>query len=79
MNWCAAGLASTIDAPRIYKLERLPRGPLWSDVQRLLVASSGDTPNDIRDHAMLLLLAVYGFAAVKCAISVWTTLTGNRK
>ena len=61
MNWCAAGLASTIDAPRIYKFERLPRGPLWSDVQRLLVASSGDTPNDIRDYAMLLLLAVYGF------------------
>ena len=61
MNWCAAGLANTIDAPRIYKFERLPRGPLWSDVQRLLVASSGDTPNDIRDHAMLLLLTVYGF------------------
>ena len=61
MNWCVQGLANTIDAPRIYKLERLPRGPLWSDVQRLLVASSGDTPNDTRDHAMLLLLAVYGF------------------
>jgi len=61
MNWCIPGLANTIDAPRIYKFERLPRGPLWSDVQRLLVASSGDTPNDIRDHAMLLLLAVYGF------------------
>jgi integrase/recombinase XerD len=24
MNWCAASLASTIDAPRIYKFERLP-------------------------------------------------------
>ena len=61
MNWCVPGLADTIDAPRIYKRERLPRGPLWSDVQRLLVASSRDTPTDIRDHAMLLLLAVYGF------------------
>ncbi|HEY2467796.1 MAG TPA: site-specific integrase, partial [Terracidiphilus sp.] len=37
MNWCVPGLANTIDAPRIYKLERLPRGPLWSDVQRLLL------------------------------------------
>jgi site-specific recombinase XerD len=36
MNWCVPGLANTIEAPRIYKLERLPRGPLWSDVQRLL-------------------------------------------
>lgn len=61
MNWCVPGLANTIDAPRIYKLERLPRGPLWSDVQRLLLASFGETPSDIRDHAMLLLLAVYGF------------------
>ena len=60
-RWCAPDLADTIDAPRIYKLERLPRGPQWSDVQRLLAASSGNAPSDIRDHAMLLLLAVYGF------------------
>lgn len=60
-HWCIPDLAATIDAPRIYRLERLPRGPQWSDVQRLLAASSGDRPSDIRDHAMLLLLTVYGF------------------
>jgi hypothetical protein len=48
-SWCVPDLAGTIDAPRIYRLERLPRGPQWSDVQRLLEASSGSTPNDIRD------------------------------
>ena len=58
-HWCRAGLAA-LDAPRIYRLESLPRGPAWSDVQRLLAACAGDTPNEIRDHAMLLVVAVYG-------------------
>jgi integrase/recombinase XerD len=58
-HWCRAGLA-TLDAPRIYRLESLPRGPAWSDVQRLLAACAGNTPSEIRDHAMLLIIAVYG-------------------
>jgi site-specific recombinase XerD len=60
-RWCRTGLAATIDAPRMYGLERLPRGPAWTDVQRLIRASRGSDPSNIRDHAMLLLLAVYGF------------------
>jgi integrase/recombinase XerD len=58
-HWCRAGLA-TLDAPRIYRLESLPRGPAWSDVQRLLAACAGNAPSEIRDHAMLLIIAVYG-------------------
>ena len=58
-HWCRAGLAA-LDAPRIYRLESLPRGPAWSDVQRLLAACAGNTPSEIRDHAMLLFIAVYG-------------------
>ena len=61
MHWCVKGLAGTIDAPRIYHLERVPRGPAWGDVQRLMVASRGDSATDIRDHAILALLVVYGF------------------
>jgi len=38
---CTEGLAATIDTPRIYRHERLPSGPRWSDVQRLLTASRG--------------------------------------
>lgn len=60
-HWCQPGVAATIDAPRLYSLESLPRGPAWTDVQRLIKASRGSTPTDIRDHAILLLLAVYGF------------------
>lgn len=59
-RWCRSGL-SALDAPRIYRLESLPRGPAWSDVQTLLTSCAGDRPIEIRDHAMLLLIAVYGF------------------
>ena len=60
-GWCRAGLAETIDAPRLYTHERLPQGPQWSEVQRLLDANRGDTVTQIRNYAMLMLLAVYGF------------------
>jgi len=63
-GWCREGLA-VIDAPRIYRLESLPRGPSWSDVQRLLASCAGDTPTEIRDHAMLLATAVYGLRSVE--------------
>jgi integrase/recombinase XerD len=58
-HWCRSGL-SVLDAPRIYRLESLPRGPAWSDVQKLLSSCAGEQPIAIRDHAMLLLVAVYG-------------------
>jgi site-specific recombinase XerD len=58
-HWCRSGLVA-LDAPRIYRLESLPRGPAWSDVQKLLSSCAGDRPTEIRDHAMLLLIAVYG-------------------
>jgi integrase/recombinase XerD len=60
-RWCAPDLVDTIDAPRIYKLEGLPQGPQWNDVQHLVAASAGNSPSDIRDYAMLLLVTVYGF------------------
>jgi integrase/recombinase XerD len=60
-GWCVPDLANAIDAPRIYKLERPPRAAQWSDVRRLLLASSENAPCDTRDHAMLLLFSVYGF------------------
>jgi len=47
--------------PRRYTHEGLPRGPKWDEVQQLVASTSGDTPTDIRDHAMLLLLTAYGF------------------
>jgi site-specific recombinase XerD len=59
-GWCAPGMASVIESPRLYAQEGLPKGPSWEDVQRLLASTSGDLPVDIRDHAVLMLLSVYG-------------------
>ena len=60
------GIADVIESPRIYALEGLPKGPSWEDVQRLL--ASGDYPNDIRAHAILMLLAVYGLRRSEVAL-----------
>lgn len=58
-GWCRPGLA-VVRAPRVYSHEGLPLGPSWDDVQRLIAAAEGDRPADVRDRALLVLLAVYG-------------------
>jgi len=59
-GWCAPGLAAVVDSPRIYTREGLPQGPRWEDVQHLLNYTGGDGRAQIRNHAILMLLAVYG-------------------
>jgi len=59
-GWCSRGIAAVIESPRIYAREGLPEGPSWEVVQRLLDGTRGDRPADIRAHAILILLAVYG-------------------
>lgn len=59
-GWCARGITAVIDSPRLYAREGIPEGPGWEDVQRLLASTGGDRPADIRDHAILMLLALYG-------------------
>jgi integrase/recombinase XerD len=59
-HWCSSGIASAIDAPRLFREEALPKGPAWTDVQRLLESTRDRTARDVRDHAILKLLAIYG-------------------
>jgi RNA polymerase sigma factor (TIGR02999 family) len=59
-GWCRSGMASAIQGPRVFAQESLPSGASWGDVQQLLAASQGDRPTDIRDHAILMLLTIYG-------------------
>lgn len=54
------GLADSILVPRIYRDEGLPLGPTWEQVQRIVPDSAGEKPFQLRDRAILLLLAVYG-------------------
>lgn len=58
--WSPA-IAEAIEGPVVYREENLPAGPSWDDVGRLLASLRPDDPTDIRDRAMILLLAIYGF------------------
>ena len=62
-EWCRTGLADAIHLPRIFSQDTLPSAPSWDDVQRLLATTDGDSPCNIRDRAIILLLAVYGCRA----------------
>ena len=57
---CAARIAEGIEGPRLFNDEALPAGPMWPEVQRLIASTDTNDPQDIRDRAILLLLAVYG-------------------
>ena len=59
-HWCRPGLAAALKAPRVFAQGSLPVSPTWHEVQQVLTLTKGDQPVDIRDHAVLLLLAVYG-------------------
>jgi hypothetical protein len=60
-GWCAASIATGIDGPRLFQHEGLPVGPSWPNMQRLIASTNGDSARDIRDRAILILLATYGF------------------
>lgn len=59
-KWCKQGLSASIRCPRIYTQETLPFGPSWDDVKSLLAATEGNRCLNIRDRAILMLLAIYG-------------------
>lgn len=62
-GWCRQGLAAAIMAPRVYAQGKIPAGPSWDEVKRLLATAEGEHPTNIRDRALLLLLVVYGLRA----------------
>jgi integrase/recombinase XerD len=59
-GWCRRDLVQGVLSPRLYQQENLPGGPAWSDVKRLITATDGSTVAQLRNRAILLLLAVYG-------------------
>jgi site-specific recombinase XerD len=62
-GWCRKGLAACIRGPRVFAQASLPTGPSWDDVRRLLAMTEGNRRADVRDRAILMLLAVYGLRA----------------
>jgi integrase/recombinase XerD len=57
---CPRRLPDAILSPRIYQLESLPYALSWEEVHKLLASTASASPRDIRDRAILMLLAVYG-------------------
>lgn len=66
-KWCRSGIADAIKAPRVYRHATLPSAPTWEDVIRLLQTTQSQKPTDIRDRAILMLLAVYGLRSREVA------------
>jgi len=60
---CRSSVHRGILCPRLYREESLPAGPSWDDVGRLLNSLTGKMPSDVRDRAIIMLLAVYGLRA----------------
>jgi integrase/recombinase XerD len=60
-GWCPANIAAGIDGPRLFQHESLPVGPPWPDVRRLIASTDSSSGRDIRDRAILILMATYGF------------------
>src|SRR5882724_3955937 len=59
--WCRSDFARSIELPRIYKLEDVPRAPSTEQIDRLLEdTASSDDPVKVRAHAILSLLIHYG-------------------
>jgi site-specific recombinase XerD len=59
-GWCAAGIAESIDAPRLYTNENLPQGPSWDEVKKLVASVNGAAPAQTRSRCAILLCTVYG-------------------
>jgi integrase/recombinase XerD len=57
---CADTLARSIFGPRVYSLEGIPASLSWDEVQQVLATASGNTEQDVRDRAILMLMAIYG-------------------
>jgi integrase/recombinase XerD len=60
-KWCAPKIGDAIDAPRLYTLAGLPTGPSWDQVKQLIASFGQERLADIRNRAIIMLLAVYGF------------------
>jgi len=59
-GWARAGLADAVLSPRVFSHEGLPLGPRWDTIGRVLAGTNAGDPASLRDHAIILLLSVYG-------------------
>lgn len=68
---CSPKIAPSVHGPRVFAQENLPLGPSWSDVNRLIASMETDLACDIRDKAITMLFAIYGFRATEVATLIF--------
>jgi integrase/recombinase XerD len=78
-GWCTVGIAGSIMAPRVFQHETLHSGPTWDIVQEIVNATGGDHPIAIRDHAILMVFAVYGVRSSEVARLQLTDIEWQRE
>lgn len=66
-GWCAPGIRRGIVAPRAPVNREIPKGPSWALVRRLIRSTNGNTAEQVRARALLLLLSTYGLRASEAA------------
>lgn len=66
-NEVRPGLDASIDTPRLYRGERLPRALPWETVQSFLRSIERSTHRGRRDYTMFLLIATYGLRVSEVA------------
>ena len=62
-HWCRPGIAGCIVPPLVYPDRPVPKGFDRGEVERLLATAEGSTPADVRDRAVLTVLATCGLRA----------------
>ena len=62
-SWCRRGIAGCIMPPLAYPERPVPKGFDRDEVGKLLATTEGSTPADVRDRAVLRLLATCGLRA----------------
>ncbi|MCY4596005.1 MAG: tyrosine-type recombinase/integrase [Bryobacterales bacterium] len=62
-RWCRPGIAGCIMPPLVYPDRPVPKAFDRDDVERLLATTEGATPADVRDRAVLMILATCGLRA----------------
>lgn len=72
-------LSGTIDAPKMYRLAKVPRSITWDEVRRMLAAVDRRSPGGKRDYAILLLLVTYGLRAREVAALTLDDLDWSRE
>jgi integrase/recombinase XerD len=59
-GWVKPGLYHAVPTFQIPRHQFFPKGPSWDGVQRIIASLRDKTPIELRDRAIVLLIAVYG-------------------